>query len=91
MKITTKGQVTIPQRLQLKFGLLPHTDVTFEEADGGVVIRPVLSKGTLIEERLRKARGTAGGTTTDDVMRITRGDLTLVTGTPAAIARTSRP
>lgn len=75
MKITTKGQVTIPQRLRLKFGLLPHTDVTFEEADGGVVIRPALSKGALIEERLRKARGIAGGdATTDGVMRITRGD-----------------
>ncbi|MCY3843807.1 MAG: AbrB/MazE/SpoVT family DNA-binding domain-containing protein [Acidobacteria bacterium] len=27
MKITTKGQVTIPQRLRVKFGLLPHTKV----------------------------------------------------------------
>ena len=75
MKITTKGQVTIPQRLRLKFGLLPHTDVTFEEVDGRVVIRPVLSKRALVEERLREARGVAGGAaTTDDVMRLTRGD-----------------
>ena len=75
MKITTKGQVTIPQRLRLKFGLLPHTDVTFEEADGCVVIRPLLSRQALVEERLREARGVAGGgTTTDDVMRLTRGD-----------------
>ena len=35
MRITTKGQVTIPQRFRLKFGLLPHTDVSFEEANGG--------------------------------------------------------
>ena len=75
MKITTKGQVTIPQRFRLKFGLLPHTDVTFEEADGGVVVRPVLGKRALIEERLREARGAAGGgTSTDEVMRLTRGD-----------------
>jgi AbrB family looped-hinge helix DNA binding protein len=75
MKITTKGQVTIPHHLRLKFGLLPHTDVTFEEADGCVVIRPVLSKRALVEARLREARGVAGaGTTTDDVMRLTRGD-----------------
>ena len=75
MKITAKGQVTIPQRFRLKFGLLPHTDVTFEEADGGVVVRPVLSKRALIEKRLREARGVAaGGATTDDVMRLTRGD-----------------
>ena len=75
MRITTKGQVTIPRHLRLKFGLLPHTDVKFEEADGCVVIRPVVSKRVLVEKRLRETRGVAGGgTTTDDVMRLTRGD-----------------
>ena len=75
MKITTKGQVTIPQRFRVKFGLLPHTDVAFEEADGGVVVRPVLSKRALIEQRLREVRGVAGGgMSTDEVMRLTRGD-----------------
>ena len=73
MKITTKGQVTIPRPLRLKFGLLPNTDVTFAEADGGVVIRPRLSKRALIEDRLRKARGAAdSGLGTEDVMRLTR-------------------
>ena len=75
MKITTKGQVTIPQPLRQKFGLLPHTEVTFAEANGCVVIRPVLSKRVLIEQRLRDVRGIAdGGMTTDEVMRLTRGD-----------------
>ena len=75
MRITIKGQVTIPQRLRLKFGLLPNTNVRFEEADGGVMIRPVLSKSALIEERLRSARGVARSHLgTDDVMRLTRGD-----------------
>ena len=75
MRITTKGQVTIPRRFRLKFGLLPNTEVTFEEADGCVVIRPLLSKRALIEERLREARGAAAGDIgTDDVMRLTRGD-----------------
>ena len=75
MRITTKGQVTIPQRLRRKFGLLPNTEVTFEEADGCVLLRPVLSKRALIEERLREARGVAAGdVSTDDVMRLTRGD-----------------
>lgn len=55
MRITTKGQVTIPRRLRLKFGLLPHTDVRFEEADGGVLVRPVQSKRALVAERLRSA------------------------------------
>ena len=75
MKISAKGQVTIPQPLRLKFGLLPHTEVTVGEADGCVVIRPVPSKRAFIEQRLREARGVAaGGTTTEEVMQLTRGD-----------------
>jgi AbrB family looped-hinge helix DNA binding protein len=75
MRITTKGQVTIPQRFRIKFWLLPNTDVQFEEADGGVMVRPVLSKRALVEERLRRARGVARDDLgTDDVMRLTRGD-----------------
>ncbi|MCY4662663.1 MAG: AbrB/MazE/SpoVT family DNA-binding domain-containing protein [Acidobacteria bacterium] len=75
MKITTKGQVTIPQRLRVKFGLLPHTDVVFEEADGHVVLRPVPSKRALVARRLREARGIASpGMSTDEVMQLTRGD-----------------
>ncbi len=75
MRITSKGQVTIPQRLRSRFGLLPHTEVDFEAGDGGVVIRPVLSKRALVEERLRRARGVAQGDLgTDDVMQLTRGD-----------------
>jgi AbrB family looped-hinge helix DNA binding protein len=30
MKITTKGQVTIPQDIRERLGLLPHTQVDFE-------------------------------------------------------------
>ena len=75
MKITRKGQVTIPRTLRMKFGLLPDTEVAFEEADGCLQIRPVLGKRALIEVRLRRARGIAdGGLGTDAVMRLTRGE-----------------
>ena len=75
MKITAKGQVTIPASLRLRLGLLPHTEVVFEEVDGGALIRPSLSFEKLMEQRLRKARGTATGTrTTDEIMQLTRGE-----------------
>ena len=75
MKITSKGQVTIPQRLRLKFGLLPNTEVVFEETADCVAIRPRTSKRAQIEERLRRMRGVAdGGLSTDEVMRLTRGE-----------------
>ena len=36
MRITSKGQVTIPVEIREKAGLLPHTDVEFHY-DGNVV------------------------------------------------------
>ena len=75
MKITTKGQVTIPQSLRRRLGLLPGTEVRFEEAEGCAVIRPLLSRRELIEERIRRATGIAGpGSSTDEIMRLTRGE-----------------
>jgi antitoxin PrlF len=37
MRITSKGQVTIPQAIREQCGLLPHTEVRFE-LDGGRVL-----------------------------------------------------
>jgi antitoxin PrlF len=39
MKITTKGQVTIPGEIRAALGLLPHTEVVFELRAGEAVIR----------------------------------------------------
>ncbi len=75
MRITSKGQVTIPASLRLRLGLLPNTEVVVEEVDGGAVIRPALSLGELMDQRLRTVRGIAkGGLTTDEIMQLTRGE-----------------
>lgn len=74
MRINSKGQVTIPKRLRLRLGLLPNTEVVFEEADDGVLIRPVVSFRDLMEERLRNACGAATkDLSTDEILRLTRG------------------
>ena len=39
MRITKKGQITIPHRLREKFGFLPDTEVELEEADGCIIVR----------------------------------------------------
>ena len=45
------------------------------ETGGGIVKHPAPSKRSLIEQRLRNARGVAdSGLNTDDVMRLTRGE-----------------
>jgi AbrB family looped-hinge helix DNA binding protein len=39
MRITSKGQVTIPQDIRERFGPLPGTEVNFGEVNGVVVLR----------------------------------------------------
>jgi AbrB family looped-hinge helix DNA binding protein len=76
MKLTSKGQVTIPQALRKKFGLLPKTEVAFEEAEGGVLIKPAAaSRRRQAQSWLKRARGSATAKlTTDEIMVLTRGE-----------------
>ena len=39
MRITSKGQVTIPQVIREKYGFMPETDVEFVERDGSITIQ----------------------------------------------------
>lgn len=75
MRISTKGQVTIPQAIREKLGLLPETEVEFTMMDDAVILRKVSgrkSRGrTLVEHMRGRARG---GMTTDEIMALTRGD-----------------
>jgi AbrB family looped-hinge helix DNA binding protein len=75
MRITSKGQVTIPQEIREQAGLLPHTEVEFVY-DGKVVqiVRARGSKkknrGDRLVEHMR-GRGTIK-LTTDQIMAMTR-------------------
>lgn len=40
MRITSKGQVTIPQEIRERLGLLPETEVEFAVERGVAVLRP---------------------------------------------------
>ena len=75
MRITAKGQVTIPQQLRKAFGLLPHTEVIFEAGEDCVVLRSRLGRRAQVRERLRRSRGAGTGSrTTDEIMQLTRGE-----------------
>jgi AbrB family looped-hinge helix DNA binding protein len=75
MRITSKGQVTIPLDIRERAGLLPNTEVKFE-LDGQVVrIRKARSakkptRGELLVARLR-GRGDVS-MSTDEIMALTR-------------------
>jgi AbrB family looped-hinge helix DNA binding protein len=76
-KITSKGQVTIPKYIRDELGLLPGTEVEFVSGDAGDVrVRKASGgrkRGEEFIEHLREA-GKSYTMTTDEVMRLTRGE-----------------
>jgi AbrB family looped-hinge helix DNA binding protein len=77
MKITSKGQVTIPVAIREKAGLLPHTEVDFElEGDAVRIVRAKAPrKETRGERAVRLLRGSATiKMSTDELMALTRGE-----------------
>jgi AbrB family looped-hinge helix DNA binding protein len=77
MRITAKGQVTIPQQVRERAGLMPGTDVEFE-IEAGVVrlVKAAKSggrgtRGQMLVERLR-GHGDFK-MTTDEVVALMRG------------------
>lgn len=77
MRITTKGQVTIPQEIREELGLLPNTEVTFDIVDGEARLRKArrsgkLSRGDGVIGHLRGVRP-SNKLTTDEIMALMRG------------------
>jgi len=74
MKVTTKGQVTIPQHIREKLGITPNTDVDFIEEKGRIYLIKK-SKQSGKTGRFKTLRGIATvKMTTDEIMALTRGD-----------------
>ena len=77
MRITSKGQVTIPQAIREKAGLLPGTEVEFQLDGESVHIRRVPEpitpgRGARIVAMLRS--GPKPRMSTDELMALTRGE-----------------
>lgn len=78
MRITSKGQVTIPQAVREETGLLPNTEVEFVVDQTGVRIVKAssvkrASRGARAVQRLREPAGRVR-MTTDEIMALTRGE-----------------
>jgi AbrB family looped-hinge helix DNA binding protein len=78
MRVTTKGQVTIPQEVRERLGLLPHTEVEFHLVADHAEIRKASpqsgakSRGQIAIEALRGKADVP--MTTDEIMALTRGE-----------------
>ena len=78
MQVTSKGQVTIPQEIRNRLGLLPNTEVEFELAGDHALIRKAhrlsggSARGRMAVELLRGAADIR--MSTDEILALTRGE-----------------
>lgn len=71
MRVTTKGQVTIPRNVREKLGIVPQTNIDFQEENGKFYI--VKTTKTKRTDKFKKFRGIASSQmTTDEILKLTR-------------------
>ena len=75
MRVTSKGQVTIPQPIREQLGIVPGTEVEFELENDGARLRRAdgRTRGAAIVARLSGALKDSEWTT-DELMKLTRGE-----------------
>lgn len=77
MRITSKGQVTIPVEIRERLGLLPNCEVEFEIEGSAVRIRKARGRSTRGRGRsiVQHLKGKAtSGMTTEQIMALTRAE-----------------
>lgn len=76
MRITSKGQVTIPQRIREQAGLLPGTEVEFEFIRGRVILKPLGKRASRGQRAVARLPGSLKhlNRSTDELMALTRGE-----------------
>ncbi len=74
MRVTSKGQVTIPADIRHRFGFLPDTEVEFVVDGNTVKLVRATRSGTSHGDRVvRRLRGRAvSRLTTDEILALTR-------------------
>ncbi|MBE9079231.1 AbrB/MazE/SpoVT family DNA-binding domain-containing protein [Romeria aff. gracilis LEGE 07310] len=71
MRVTTKGQVTIPRKIREVLGITPETEVDFVEENGRFYI--VKTSQPAFTSKFKKLRGIATtAMSTDEIMSLTR-------------------
>jgi AbrB family looped-hinge helix DNA binding protein len=72
MRVTAKGQVTIPQHIREKLGIVPNSEVDFVEDGDRIYL--LKKRGHHPRKRFGALRGIATvKMTTDEIMALTRG------------------
>jgi AbrB family looped-hinge helix DNA binding protein len=76
MRVTSKGQVTIPVAIRERYGIEPDSDIEFEETPRGpVLVVQDEARREHMRRVVRRMRGTSNtGLTTDEIMTMMRGE-----------------
>ncbi len=74
MRITSKGQVTIPRELRERFGLGAGAEVEVVDGENGALVRPLTPRGRGAELVARLRDRADGGLSAEAVLHLTRGD-----------------
>ena len=71
MRVTTKGQVTIPKNVREVLGIVPETNIEFEEENGRFYIVKMTKNRS--NSKFSRLRGIATAKmSTDEIMNLTR-------------------
>lgn len=75
MRLTSKGQVTIPKQFRDALGIFPDSAVTFRLENGKLIVEKAASSSSA-SQRMTQALSGKGSVrlSTDEIMRLTRGD-----------------
>ena len=72
MRVTEKGQVTIPQPIRNALGIVPGSEVEFELQGDHAVVKRII-RPEVVAERLERYAGSADtGMSTDEILALTR-------------------
>ena len=80
MRVTSKGQVTIPKHIRRRAGIRAGADVEFSEDDGTILVRKAIprkgrSTDDGFQDYLDNVTGIVDlGMTTDEFMQLLRGE-----------------
>ena len=75
MRVTSKGQVTIPRSVRQSLGIFPQSEVEFVVEGNTVFLRTVTGETSRGKRLIETLRGSATvRMTTDEIMAFTRGD-----------------
>jgi antitoxin PrlF len=73
VRVTSKGQVTIPQRVRAQLGITPGSEVDFQlDGEGARLVRAGTGAGEAVAAAMR-GRATVA-MSTEEILALTRGD-----------------